>query len=121
LGYTVEEHVSNSIRANISDLARFSARYGLEGAIEVRLYQSLPSIHIYASDDKAIVGFFLHESPSTLAPQLEIEGIKTQFGKRIDGEFRKLWENAERIEDLAAFHLKNRVEQVHRTGEENPQ
>jgi transcriptional regulator with XRE-family HTH domain len=88
-----EHFVSQHIESNLHDFERLF----YEGVkVEVRVYNSLPSIEQYTCDDHTFIGFFIHGERSDLAPQLEIAGRDTVLSRFIKEEFDRVWRDAHR-------------------------
>lgn len=66
--------------------------------LQVRLYDSLPSIAVYAVDERALVSVFLHGKLAVESPQLEVHGTSSLIGGAVAGEFATLWRIAEQME-----------------------
>lgn len=64
--------------------------------IEVRLYDSFPSVQQIASDAHLLVGFFIHGERSDLAPQIEIAN-DSALGKFFEEEFQRVWKTAKQV------------------------
>lgn len=62
-----------------------------EAGLEVKLYDSLPSIAVYRSDTHYFVSTFLHGQLAIDSPQFEIDGTDTIWGERVQRELDTLW------------------------------
>lgn len=60
--------------------------------LEVRVYNSLPSIAMYRADDHYFVSSFLHGRLAVDSTQREIHGSDTVMGKEVQREMDILWE-----------------------------
>jgi transcriptional regulator with XRE-family HTH domain len=65
--------------------------------IEVRTYESSPSIQQIVCDDQALVGFFLHGERSDLAPQLDVQIKDSLLGEFLRDEFEYVWQTAQPV------------------------
>ncbi|GAA2409846.1 hypothetical protein GCM10010420_43090 [Streptomyces glaucosporus] len=59
--------------------------------LQVRVYNSLPSIAVYKTDDHYLVSSFLHGRLAIDSTQLEIRGGDTVMGREIQQELDTLW------------------------------
>lgn len=64
------------------------------GNIEVRLYDSLPSMRMYMCDETAYVSFLLFGKQASGALNLEIRDSDTEWHKLIISEFVNRWDSA---------------------------
>lgn len=100
-GY-VQESVAGGVRRNfafLEGLAEGIVRHG-NGKLEVRVYNSLPSISIYRADEHYFVGLFLHGKLAIQSPQIEIDGTNTVLGKHVQEEFETLWAAGQPIDPM---------------------
>jgi hypothetical protein len=67
--------------------------------LEVRLYNSLPSISIYQVDQLCFMGIYFHGELAIRMPQLVFD-MTSFLGKQSDDEFNKLWEIAGPIHNI---------------------
>jgi len=93
LQYHTGQYVSEQIKEDIHEF-EFLDDAGVH--IEVRLYDSLPSIQQIIYDQCRFIGFFLHGERSDLAPQLEIRDQETILGKFFEEEFERVWKASEK-------------------------
>ncbi|MCX5606423.1 MULTISPECIES: hypothetical protein [unclassified Streptomyces] len=63
----------------------------LRHMLQVRVYNSLPSIAVYKADERYLVSSFLHGRLAIQSTQLEIDGCETAMGREVQGELDKLW------------------------------
>jgi hypothetical protein len=70
--------------------------------LQVRFYNSLPSISIYQVDEFCLMGIYFHGELAIRMPQLVVD-MTSFLGKQIDNEFNKLWEIAEPIHDISEW------------------
>jgi hypothetical protein len=59
--------------------------------LQVRLYNSLPSIAAYRADDRYLVSSFMHAQLAIDSAQLEVDGCGTGLGEQVQREFDTLW------------------------------
>jgi DNA-binding CsgD family transcriptional regulator len=95
-----EEEVPRNIRSSIRQLA--SLLGGDTGAVELRLYNAMPSFSVHQSDQHALIGFFPHAERTVQFPLLEIL-IDSPFGVLIDEEFTRLWKAATPVDLTPQF------------------
>ncbi|MFG2820262.1 hypothetical protein ACGFX4_12625 [Kitasatospora sp. NPDC048365] len=62
--------------------------------LEVRLFESLPSVAIYRADEHYLVSSFLHGRRAVDSTQDEIDGDDTVMGEQARREFDLLWGNS---------------------------
>ncbi|MFD4244486.1 hypothetical protein ACFWP3_23255 [Streptomyces sp. NPDC058525] len=63
----------------------------LRHRLQVRVYNSLPSIAVYKADERYLVSSFLHGRLAIQSTQLEIDGCETAMGREVQEELDKLW------------------------------
>ena len=73
--------------------------------LRVRLYHSLPSISIYAVDDRAFVSVFLHGQLAVKSVQIEVHGQDSVMGRLAFGELEALWEIGLEFKDITQWEL----------------
>lgn len=97
-----ENRIRLGVRHNLAILATLAHALDDDARqrLRVALYDSLPSLAIYRTDDRALVSVFLHGQLAVDAPQFEISGRDTLLGDKIFGEFGTLWSIAQEIKDL---------------------
>lgn len=81
-----------SIEADLDDASR--------ARLEVKLYDSLPSIAVYSMDGRAMVSVFLHGKLADSSPQIEVHDYGSVIGEALAEEIRTLWDMATRVTDL---------------------
>ncbi len=67
--------------------------------LEVRLYNSLPSVSIYQVDHFCLMGIYFHGRLAIDSPQFEVD-MTSFLGKQVDKEFELLWGIAQPIHDI---------------------
>jgi hypothetical protein len=107
-----KSEIANLIEDAIRSLKRLNLDRRIDGRIQIRIYNALPSLQLYIYDNRALVGFFLHGSKSNLAPQLEVEvkdsvGGRTYFGRYVEGEFEKIWNKSMDIIEFEQYRSLN--------------
>ncbi|QKW08439.1 hypothetical protein HUT18_20745 [Streptomyces sp. NA04227] len=87
------EDVQASVHRSLSILAHL--HNGLDepqrDRLQVRVYNSLPSVAVYKADEQYLVSSFLHGQLAIDSTQMEIEGTETQMGRKIQAELDTLW------------------------------
>lgn len=63
----------------------------LRHKLQVRVYNSLPSIAVYKADEHYLVSSFLHGQLAIESTQLEIDGCETAMGREVQEELNTLW------------------------------
>ncbi len=66
--------------------------------LEVKLYNSLPSISVYRADAHYLVSTFFHGQLAIDSPQFEIDGTDTVLGGQVKRELDTLWGIGEKID-----------------------
>ncbi|WP_199548238.1 hypothetical protein [Streptomyces sp. N35] len=86
--------VKVAIEHNLESFARLSAALPEQARarLEVRVYNSLPSMAVYRADDSYLVSSFLHGMLAIDAPQTEIKGSDTARGAEVQEELNTLWQ-----------------------------
>lgn len=69
-----------------------------EVGLEVKLYNSLPSISVYRADAHYLVSTFFHGQLAIDSPQFEIDGTDTILGGQVKRELDTLWGIGEKID-----------------------
>ncbi|MFD9903395.1 hypothetical protein [Streptomyces sp. NPDC059063] len=59
--------------------------------LEVRVYNSLPSVAVYKADEHYLVSSFLHGRLAIRSTQMEIDGCGTVMGREVQQEVDTLW------------------------------
>jgi hypothetical protein len=78
-----------------------------KGSIEVRLYDSLPSMRMYMADEVAFVSFLLFSQQASNALNLEVRDTNSDWHKLISNEFRARWDSAEKKLDFITGNFIN--------------
>jgi hypothetical protein len=94
--------VRQEVRACLALLATLAASLpdGRRDSLRVGLYDSLPSLAIYAHGDRALVSVFLHGHLAVDTTQIEICGRDTVLGKMVFGELEAVRAIAVGVDDL---------------------
>jgi len=62
-----------------------------QSRLQVRLYNSLPSIAVYKADEHYLVSSFLHGQLAIDSAQLQVDGSGTAVGEQVEHELATLW------------------------------
>jgi hypothetical protein len=62
-----------------------------QSRLQVRLYNSLPSIAVYKADEHYLVSSFLHGQLAIDSAQVEVDGSGTALGEQVERELATLW------------------------------
>ena len=62
-----------------------------QSRLQVRLYNSLPSIAVYKADEHYLVSSFLHGQLAIDSAQIEVDGSSTPVGEQVERELATLW------------------------------
>jgi hypothetical protein len=76
--------------------------------LQVRLYDSLPSISVYRMDDRAFVSFFLHRQLVVRSVQIEVVGQESVMGRLVARELETLWNLGRSVDDITLWHSETR-------------
>jgi hypothetical protein len=83
----------NEVRKSLSIL-KHAIGPSPAGFVEVRLYDSLPSVFLALADDRCLLGFHMNTGTALVNPHLEVqlyrEGASTVLGRMIEAEFEKV-------------------------------
>ncbi|SDK61608.1 hypothetical protein [Streptomyces indicus] len=92
--------VKAAIEHNLTNLGLLYAALpdAARARLEVRLYNSLPSMAVYRADETYMVSSFLHSQLAINAPQTEIEGCDSARGAEVQKELDTLWEIGKPVE-----------------------
>jgi hypothetical protein len=106
------DRVMLEVRNCIADLAEARERIRAENRdrLQVKLYNSHPSISVYRADDHYLVGMFLHKHLAINLPQFEVDGGDTVLGNSVRGELDTLWNRVGR--DLDLENWENQLESM---------
>lgn len=87
------DNVQDGVERCLATLALFLNGVGehRDVGLEVRVYNSLPSIAVYKADTHYLVSTFLHGQLAIDSPQFEIDGTDTILGRQIQRELDTLW------------------------------
>ncbi|MGG8408090.1 hypothetical protein ACM614_16510 [Streptomyces sp. 12297] len=78
--------------AGLAELDRAGGRPAEDRALlQVRVYNSLPSIAVYKADEHILVSSFLHGQLAIDSTQIEIDGGDTVMGQEVQRELSTLW------------------------------
>lgn len=94
-----DEPVKQGVQDNLDILEDIAIAVPADqrGCLEVRLYNSLPAMAVYRTDDRYFVGMFVHGKLAIRGPQLEIDGTDTVLGAHVHAELTTLWTIGRRI------------------------
>lgn len=97
----LHESVQQGVEENFKILEHIYRHLNEEqrGQLQVRLYNSLPSISIYQVNQFCLMGIYFHGALAISSPQFEVN-MTSFLGKRIDEEFNTLWSIAQPIHHL---------------------
>jgi hypothetical protein len=62
-----------------------------QARLQVRLYNSLPSIAVYRADETYLISSFLHGQLAIDSTQIEVDGSDTAVGEQVQRELETLW------------------------------
>jgi hypothetical protein len=94
---SVEECLS--ILKNISGQIRNENKRNLR----VRLYNSLPSISVYAANERLFVSVFFHKRLAVNSPQIEVQYVNSTLGVCISEEIHTLWNIGQEISNIEDY------------------
>ncbi|MCZ4126014.1 hypothetical protein [Streptomyces sp. H39-S7] len=85
--------VRASVEGCLAGLAELSlgVREDDRTRLQVRVYNSLPSIAVYKADEHFLVSSFLHGQLAIDSTQIEIDGSDTVMGQEVQRELNTLW------------------------------
>jgi hypothetical protein len=78
------------------------------GGLRVRLYDTLPSISLYGTDDRAFVSFFMHGHLAVKSLQIEVLGRESLMGRCAFEETAALWNLGYEIADISRWRAETR-------------
>ncbi|KMO93834.1 hypothetical protein [Streptomyces roseus] len=86
-------NVRASVESCLAGLAELNAQIpaASRARLQVRLYNSLPSIAVFKADEHFLVSSFLHGQLAIDSTQIEIDGADTVMGEEVQQELRTLW------------------------------
>ena len=94
------KNVKREVTKNLETLQEvfdYTDNTNCQGSLEVRLYNSLPSISMYRVNDYFLIGLFLHGKLAVDFFQLELTGMNTNLVNGCSEEFNKIWSMAREI------------------------
>jgi hypothetical protein len=100
-----EDHVRPGVRHCLEVLEAIGHTVGedLRRHLRVRLYNSLPSISVFAFDDRALVSVFLHGQLAVKSVQIEVHGRDSVMGQLVFGELDTLWQMGQEFNDVTQW------------------
>lgn len=101
LGYSDTRIVSDKIKDNLNEIARFCQVEGTTLNFEVRLHDTMPSVCIHAYDDISIVGFYLNKTAAIQNPQFVTRGKTSHFAFAIHEHWARVWDNAKKVQGIS--------------------
>ncbi|MFF1337381.1 hypothetical protein ACFVYT_05595 [Streptomyces sp. NPDC058290] len=86
-------NVKASVESCLAGLAQLNGDLPAESRarLQVRVYNSLPSIAVFKVDQHFLVSSFLHGQLAIDSTQIEIDGGDTVMGEEVQQELRTLW------------------------------
>jgi hypothetical protein len=72
--------------------------------LKIKLFNSLPSISVYAADERFFISFFMHGQLAIKSPQLEIHSRTSMLGRSVSKEIDTLWGIGEEIGDVGNWN-----------------
>lgn len=102
LGYLDKNQAAKAVESNLAEIARIVHEISDKTKIQVRLYDILPVVSIYAFDDQAYLGVYWYGLPAISGPQLLVRQNGHFYGDAIDTHFEKVWASAMSINDMLA-------------------
>ncbi|MEU6867631.1 hypothetical protein ABZ924_31075 [Streptomyces sp. NPDC046876] len=87
------EDVKARVEGCLAGLARIHRRLapGAHPRLQVKVYNSLPSIAVFKADERYLVSSFLHGQLAVDSTQIEVDGSHTLMGREVQEEFDTLW------------------------------
>jgi hypothetical protein len=62
--------------------------------LEIKIYRNIPALSLYASEEKALLGWYWMEKESFGGPVLEVEGEKLPLARATRANFERMWSQA---------------------------
>lgn len=89
----LQENVREGVERCLSILEFVLGRIGpqRQEQLQVRMFNSLPSVSVYRADATYFVSVFLHGQLAIDSPQFEINGAETLMAKEVQRELDTLW------------------------------
>jgi hypothetical protein len=100
-----QDRVGPGVRHCLDVLASISSMVddGQRANLRVRLYNSMPSISVYRTDDRAFISFFLHGQLVVRSVQIEVLGEDSVMGRLAAREIETLWSIGRDVDDLTRW------------------
>jgi hypothetical protein len=97
----LSDQVQRGVESNLTRLAQIWSRLDASQRqqLQVRFYNSLPSVSICQVDQFCLMGVYFHGRLAISSPQFEID-MTSFLGTRVNGEFNTLWGIAQPISHL---------------------
>jgi hypothetical protein len=97
----IDDPVRHGVKGNLADLKRIWSVLDEQQRkkLEVRLYDSLPSISIHQVDQFCLMGIYFHGKFAINSPQFEVD-MTSSLGEQVDKEFELLWGVAQSIQNI---------------------
>jgi hypothetical protein len=66
--------------------------------LQVRMFDSMPSMAVYQTDDQYLVSVFMHGRLAINSAQFDVNGSDTELGRQVRREFDTLWRIGREVE-----------------------
>lgn len=83
-----------AIRKHLRVLYDFCNENKVLGRVKFRVYDSLPSVSLYAADHDALLGWYWHKSLAFKGPVLRVKGQNCHLTKKVLKNFDDIWNDA---------------------------
>jgi uncharacterized protein DUF4062 len=86
-------NVTDGVERSLKTLASIAGQVDAEAraSLQVKVYNSQPSIAVYRADEHYLVSMFMHGQLAIQSPQFEISGADTVLGSHVQDELETLW------------------------------
>jgi len=94
IGYSDEVYISNAIQANLGEIERFAIKNKITESVEVRLYDSTPTISMYSCEKYSYIGWFWLSQQCVQGAFLKISRKGDVLASAFDTHFNNLWQKS---------------------------
>lgn len=100
-----ENQVRSGVEHCLDVLSDIAERVDAENRkyLQVRLYNSMPSISVYSVDQRFFVSVFFHGQLAIKSPQIEVQSESSILGKSISMEVEMLWSIGQEFQDVRSW------------------
>ncbi|GAB3430544.1 hypothetical protein GCM10027436_03750 [Actinophytocola sediminis] len=96
VGFDVHAEVDRCVQ--ILSLIYRRLPVGCRSGLRLRMFDSIPSMAVYQTDDRYLASMFMHGQLAIDSPQFDIRGNDSELGRQLSREIDTLWQIGREIE-----------------------